>query len=190
MRNSARMAAVMAACTLAGAPAARGEVLLGPRVGYYKTMDADEGSFYGGGALRVMLLPGLGAELAADYHAEDSVNEMLNIRTIPVTASAIIRIFPAVYLAGGVGWYHTRYAFDEEAEALGFEDETVRDFGYQFGGGLSLGGDSLGGPRLVVDGRWHVLNEKEFENQVKDLSIDKVDPDFWSVNAGLMFRFQ
>jgi len=189
MRNSVILTLVVAALALPNVAASESSILLGPRVGYYKTFDSDEGNLFGGGALRLMFTRGLGAEVAADYHSEDAISDVLDVRTIPVTASAIVSIFPAIYLAGGLGWYHTSFAWDDEAEALGFEDKTERNFGYQFGGGLMLGGAESGRPAVMLDARWHFLDEGTFENQVENMELDEIDADFWSANAGLMFRF-
>lgn len=189
MKSIVMLTAALVLVALASNASAEGQFLLGPRVGFYKVSDADDGNWFGGASARAMFMPGLGVEVAADYHNEEAFSDQLDVRTIPVTASAIVGIIPQLYLAGGVGWYHTNYDWDEDAEEnFGVDDDTNRDFGYQFGGGVMLG-SMESRTQFVVDGRYHVLNDEKFENDVEDLEFDEINPDFWSINAGLLFRF-
>jgi hypothetical protein len=171
--------AMIAAALLLAATAQAG-IQLGPRAGYYKALDADEGRFFGGVAARWSPLPGFALEGAADYHAEEPYGEDLTVRTIPLTVSVALDVIPMIYVAGGVGWYMTRYDWDSAGE-----DKSTRDFGYQFGGGLDLHGPS--GPHLVADLRYHALDDERFEQTVEDMKFDKVDPDFWSATIAVLF---
>lgn len=66
---------------------------IGPRLGYYKADDAEEGSFYGGAQIRARLGRVLGLEGAIDYRTaqEYDLGEFsTDVRQIPVTASALL----------------------------------------------------------------------------------------------------
>lgn len=122
---------------------------IGPRAGYYKSKDADDGAWYGGIQARFRLGAILGLELAADYRSEETFSISspafsgeINQRSYPLTASVLVflPILPhfSPYIVGGGGWYYTKIDFSNEIEALGFKDKTERPFGWHLGGGLEL----------------------------------------------------
>ena len=91
---------------------------IGPRLGYYKAADADEGSFYGG--IQARFRPGalIGIEAAVDYRAGQEYafgNYTLETSSIPVTGS--LMLFAPVsesfspYGLVGIGAYYTRYDY-------------------------------------------------------------------------------
>jgi len=85
---------------------------IGPRAGYYKSKDADEGAWYGGVQARFRLGEVIGLEVAADYRAEETFEidtptfeGEIRQHSYPVTASLLVflPIIPhfAPYIVGG-----------------------------------------------------------------------------------------
>ncbi|HLR33182.1 MAG TPA: porin family protein [Fodinibius sp.] len=119
---------------------------IGPRLGYYKADDADEGSFYGGAQIRARLGRIIGIEGAIDYRTAqkyDLGDFSANVRQVPVTVSALLFLPVSKhfqpYGVAGLGAYYDIIDYDEEAEALpGIEDDHSVDFGYHLGAGLEL----------------------------------------------------
>src|SRR5699024_9766735 len=89
---------------------------IGPRLGYYKVADADEGNFYGGLQLRARFSEVFGIEAAAEYRAGQKyelAGQSLETSFIPVTASALL-FLPVnehfvPYGVAGLGAYYTIY---------------------------------------------------------------------------------
>lgn len=119
---------------------------IGPRLGYYKADDAEEGSFYGGAQIRARLGRVVGIEGAIDYRTAqeyDLGEYSVDVRQIPVTASALLFLPVSEnfqpYGVAGLGAYYDMLDFNEEAENLpGIEDDHSVDFGYHLGFGLEL----------------------------------------------------
>ncbi|MCW9705914.1 outer membrane protein [Fodinibius salsisoli] len=119
---------------------------IGPRLGYYKADDAEEGSFYGGAQIRARLGRVIGIEGAVDYRTsqEYDLGEFsADVRQIPVTASALL-FLPIdehfqPYGVAGLGAYYNMIDYNSDAEGLpGIEDDHTVDFGYHLGAGLEL----------------------------------------------------
>jgi opacity protein-like surface antigen len=98
----------------------------------------------------------------------------------PVTASLWVTPVPALYAGAGVGWYHTTLDYQG---ALPLDDETSQDFGVHLGGGMKVPMGSA--VALDLGGRYVMMQDQE-ESQ---LVPDTFDPDFWTLAAGLAFRF-
>lgn len=119
---------------------------IGPRLGYYKADDAEEGSFYGGAQIRARLGRVVGLEGAIDYRTaqEYDLGEFsADVRQIPVTASALLFLPVSEsfqpYAVAGLGAYYDMIDYNEEAESIpGLEDDHSVDFGYHLGFGLEL----------------------------------------------------
>jgi len=155
-------------------------VSIGPQVGYYKVQDADEGSFTGGAALRLKLIPFLGAEASIGYRQEKYADDLLTVRSWPVMVTGLVYPLPMIYGAMGFGWYNTTFDYDEDRLPL-LEDETVQKIGWHFGGGLEL---PLGTKaKLTADIRYVFLNYdfKEIPGQ------GEMDSNFYVITAGLLF---
>jgi hypothetical protein len=154
-----------------------------PSIGITKPVDGDEDAeVFGGIAFRGEIASIFKPEIGVAYRQENRLDDNLEVRMWPVTASLWISPVPALYAGAGVGWYHTTYDFDEDAFAVPVEDETSSEFGVHLGGGLMV---PLG-PRLGVDlnGRYVM-----FQDQDDRLVPENFDPDFWSTSLGLAFRF-
>jgi opacity protein-like surface antigen len=154
---------------------------LGPRLGYYKSQDADEGNLFGGlaGRMRFGLL---GVEGSIDYRAEKYANGLVTVRSWPVMASALLYPLPIAYGIAGFGWYNVTMDYDQSK--LGFskiEDETTQKVGWHFGGGVEL----PVGPnaKLTADIRY-VFLDYEFEELPGE---GEQKANFYAITVGLLF---
>ncbi len=157
---------------------------IGPRLGYYKAADAEEGNFYGGVQARLRLGPTLGIEGAVDYRAGQTyefAGQELQTKFVPVTGSLMI-FAPisenfAPYGLAGVGAYYTIY--DAEGPITD-ENENEFNFGYHLGFGLELPINS--NAALNVDYRYLFLNPDDNEQNFEDADFSGN-----VFTAGLMF---
>jgi opacity protein-like surface antigen len=153
---------------------------IGPQVGYFRVQDADQGNFTGGAAVRLKLVPFLGAEASIGYRQEKYVDGLLTVRSWPVMVTGLIYPFPMIYGAMGFGWYNTTIDYDESRLPL-LKDETMQKVGWHFGGGVELPlGSSV---KLTADIRYVFLNYdfKEIPGH-GDMSSN-----FYVITAGLLF---
>lgn len=162
---------------------------IGPRLGYYKSGDADEGNFYGGLQIRARIGPVFGLEAAAEYHTEQAFGVedfTADTRLIPITGSVMLFIpvgrYFAPYGVAGLGAYYTIYNYPDEVSDLGFEDFEEFNLGYHLGFGIELPMSS--NVALNVDYRYIFLNPEENEESLDDASFSGN-----SFTAGLMFYF-
>ena len=155
---------------------------IGPRLGYYKAADADNGSFFGGAQLRARLGQYFGIEAAVEYRAANKYEvgqQSFKTSFVPVTASALL-FLPisenfAPYGVAGLGAYYTIY------DADGIFESTDNEFnlGYHLGFGLEIPvNDNVA---LNADYRYLFINPND--NQ------ESFDGDFSGnvFTAGLMF---
>ena len=161
------------------------QLYIGPRAGYYKTKDADEGQMYGGAVAR-LALGGVSIEGAIDYRQEEFEGGLMTMRSWPVQASALPYPLPFLYGVAGAGWYHTTLDYNaDKFEELGSsvvpEDETTSTLGYHLGAGLEV---PLSSMRMTVDVRYVFLNYDldEIEN------LPETDHDFLAVTLGLLWE--
>jgi len=128
---------------------------VGPRFGWYKSNEAEEGAWYFGMMGRFRLGKNIGFEGALDYRIQErflSVREnereySATVTYMPVTLSLMIfapfgsRYTP--YGVAGVGWYLTLVDYDPFQSGIpeirrALEDETSFIPGYHFGLGLEI----------------------------------------------------
>jgi len=153
---------------------------IGPQVGYYRAQDADQGNLTGGVALRLKLVPFLGAEASIGYRQEKYADELLTVRSWPVMVTGLIYPLPMIYGAMGFGWYNTTIDYDQDRAPL-LKDETAQKIGWHFGGGVEL---PVGARfKLTADIRYVFLNYdfKEIPGS-GDLKSN-----FYVITAGLLF---
>jgi opacity protein-like surface antigen len=175
-----KMYLVMGLAVLMAAQATAQSVYLGPQVGYYKAKDADKGSFMGGVAWRLKLMPVLGVEASINYRQEKYADGALTVRSWPVMVTGLIYPLPIVYGAVGAGWYSVTSDFDQKKLPL-MKDETTQKVGWHFGGGVELPvGSNI---KLTGDIRYVFLNYdfKEIPGS------DQVKSNFTVLTAGLLF---
>jgi len=155
-------------------------VSIGPQVGYYRTRDADQGNLMGGVAVRLKLIPVLGVEASINYRQEKYADDALTVRSWPVMITGLIYPLPFVYGAMGAGWYSTTIDYDQNKLPL-FEDETTREVGWHFGGGVEL----PVGPRfkLTADIRYVFL-----DYDFKEIpGSGDLNSNFYVITAGFLF---
>lgn len=121
-------------------------IMLGPRIGYYQAVEAEDGAFYFGLQLRGHVNEWFGLELAATYRTtseyELAGGGEVQTGTVPITASALVYLpinehfMP--YGIAGIGGYYTYHDVDGVLEEFvdDFQDEFI--FGYHLGFGLEV----------------------------------------------------
>ena len=152
-----------------------------PSVGITKAAHATNGKarISGGLAFRGNLIPILSTEIGVMYRSEERLGGNLDVRQWPVTASLWLQPVPQVYAGGGVGWYHTTFDY---VTALGIPNETRQEFGMHVGGGVRVPLSEAAA--LDLNGRYVFM-----DSQQTVLPPTTWDPDFWTTQLGLAFRF-
>ena len=155
---------------------------LGPRGGYYKSLDADDGKMFFGGAARLMLAPAIGVEASIDYRQEEYRNGVATVKSWPVMVTGLIYPLPVVYGLIGAGWYNSKVSYDIQVLEITIEEETTQDFGWHFGLGADI--PLSYSVSLVGDVRYVYLNY-DFEHLP---GSEKIDVDFYAITVGLLFE--
>ncbi|MDI6792044.1 MAG: porin family protein [bacterium] len=155
---------------------------IGPRVGYYKPKDADQGEFKYGAQARMTLTEALSVEGSIEYRKETYKNEEVEVISYPVMASLILFPFPLApispYLIGGAIW--DKYKATDEA---GNEEKSSK-FGY-FGG---FGAEMPLGQKMSINGDIrYVLLDRDLS--LETLTSDNLKEDFWTITGGINFFF-
>lgn len=155
---------------------------IGPRLGYYKASDAEEGNLFGGAQLRARLSEYFGIEAAVEYRGATEYQigqQSFETSFVPVTASALLFIPVsenfAPYGIAGLGAYYTIYKAD------GVFENTDNEFnlGYHLGFGLEIPfNDHVA---LNADYRYLFINPDENEESFNGDFSGNV------FTAGLMF---
>ena len=151
---------------------------IGPTVGFAKSSDTDSKLMFGA-ALRLKFLPALAIEGSINYREEVFSDEALTVKSWPVQVTGLFYLLPVAYAAVGVGWYNASFDFDESTL---LHDNTQKEFGWHFGGGVEF---PLGSAvRLVADLRYVFLNY-DFQSVP---GSGEVDDDFYFATTGLLFN--
>lgn len=161
---------------------------IGPRLGYYKGNDADDGSFYGGLQLRARPSEVVGLEGSIEYRpgtessfAVGGAQQSVETKFVPVTGSLML-FLPvdgfAPYGLGGVGAYYTIY--DSEGS---FDDDWDSEFNFGYHAGFGLQIPFSSDASLNLDYRYLFLTP-ENENLPED-----ADYSGNAFTASLMFYF-
>jgi opacity protein-like surface antigen len=147
---------------------------IGPRLGYYKAPDAEEGTMFIGAQARFRGNI-LGAELAAEYRGKQTYSVTggdINVSQLPVTTSlmAYLPISPNVqpYGLAGLGAYYSFYEYD--GTFTEGKDSEV-NLGYHLGFGLDLAlsesaAFNVDYRYLYLDGDNEDIPEKEYSGNV------------------------
>lgn len=125
---------VLLALMLIGIEAARAAEIV-PSVGLTRGTSGGDVKAFGGVAVRASVLPMIKTEIGVAYRSEPYFNGDLNVKMVPITASAWFTGLPMVYVGGGVGLYRTTYDYKP---GLGLEDQTSHEFGTHVGGGFGF----------------------------------------------------
>lgn len=175
---------VLACAVLIGGVHDAGAAEIIPSLGMTRAVDNNAGNdthLSGGLAFRGHVLPLLQAEIAAGYRSESQFDGALHVRQWPITTSLWLTPIPEIYAGGGVGFYQTTLDYDQTRVPL-VADHTRQDFGVHLGGGVQVPlAPALG---LDLGGRYVMM-----KNQESPLIPERFDPDFWTLNAGLAFKF-
>lgn len=167
----------------------------GARGGYFISDDAETGAWFAGVHSRFRFGPVFGLEVALDYQGQqqfelengDLQGEERDVRTIPVTASALIHAplsnyFVPYGIAGG-GLYFT---FEEFDDLLDLEDETSINPGFHLGAGLEIPASQ----NIAVHGDWRYLfledaleENVDFDEQVLSGSVFTFGITFYFANS-------
>lgn len=153
---------------------------LGPRVGYQKAADADEGKLMAGAALRLRLLPFLGAEGSIDYRSEQFGDGTVTTRSWPVQVTGLFYPLPVLYGAVGAGWYNTTFDVSDDLDGV-IEDRTEQEFGWHFGAGAEL---PLGTAASLTGDVRYVFLDYDFEEIP---GVGDSDSDFYMITVGVLF---
>lgn len=161
---------------------------LGPRVGYLRGRDTDDGTWTVGAQARLRLPGGIiGVEGSIEFHQDEYADGDILVTQYPVQVTGLVFPFGArpekplqPYGLLGVGWYYTRIDYDS---VLLTDDETDHYFGVHLG----VGGELTLGPSttLSADFRWVFADEPGVDNS----QLDEEEFDFWQLTAGLNIRF-
>lgn len=147
---------------------------IGPKLGYYKAPDAEDGTMFFGAQTRFRG-EFVGLEIAAEYRGSQEYTTTggeLTIQQVPVTASLMgfIPVSDHVnpYALGGLGAYYTFY--DYEGGFVEPGDETEMKIGYHLGFGAefplhSSAAINVDYRYLFLDGDDNLQN-KEFSGNV------------------------
>ncbi len=156
----------------------------GPRLGYYKAADAEDGNFYGGIQARIRLGPVLGIEGSVDYRAGQTyefLGQEVQTKFVPITGSlmffAPISQNFAPYGLAGIGAYYTIYDYEG---TFTDQNENNFNFGYHLGFGIELPINS--NAALNFDYRYLFLNPDDNEQSFEDADFNGN-----VFTAGLMF---
>lgn len=152
---------------------------LGPKIGYYKAPDAEDGTMFIGLQSRSKGKY-IGAEFSLEYRGEQNYSTTggeLTVRHIPVTGS-LMAFAPltenfAPYGLAGLGAYYTFYDYDGGFVNRG--DDTDVNLGYHLGFGADVAVSESAA--LNVDYRYLFLNgddditDKEFSGNVISVGL-------------------
>jgi len=161
----------------------------GPRLGYYKAQDADQGNLYYG--IQARLRPGasFGIEAAVEYsggHEFGVGNSTVKTSFVPVTVSLLLFVpvsnHFAPYGVAGLGAYFTRYSPSGVLEDLGFESNSDFNLGYHLGFGAEIPFSK--NIAINIDYRYIFLNPNDNEQSFEGANFNGN-----ILSASLMFYF-
>lgn len=149
---------------------------IGPRIGYYKAEDADDGNMFIGLQTRIRAGKVFGFEIAGEYRGKQKYTiggGEVKITQIPVTGSILlfVPVNPHFQPYGlvGAGAYYTIYDYD--GSFIDPDDDSVVNYGYHLGFGLDMPLDesvaiNVDYRYLFLDGDNDDIEDKEFSGNV------------------------
>ncbi len=158
---------------------------IGPKMGYYKTKDADEGNFFYGLQTKGKIFTNFGWESSIEYHIETYKDKMLEVRSWPLMFSLIMYPFKGIYGIIGVGAYSNKYDYDKNGiinRNIPIDDEPEDKFdfmtGYHIGAGIELRTNT----NVTFNSDFRYIYQ-DYETIFKD----NPEADFWSIALGFTF---
>lgn len=156
---------------------------IGPRIGFYKTEDAEDIYGFLGFQARLRFTEVFVGEFSIDWREDIydlGYGDELVVTQYPVLLSAIFNVIPgspvSPYFIVGAGWYNIRQSYDYGYET--YEDDT-QEFGYHLGGGM----DFRFTPTMALnaDVRYNALKIGQ------DDYDDEIDAGGWIFSTGFTF---
>ena len=133
---------------------------IGPRAGFLKGVDADDGVWFAGVQWQLPLGDFLTFQASAELHESEFADGDLKVSTIPLQITGLFHPIKEagyqLYLLGGAGWYYTSLDFSGALAAAGNKDDTSNEFGYHVGIGVEF--DMGGGLTLNSDFRYIIID--------------------------------
>jgi hypothetical protein len=129
---------------------------IGPQIGVFKAIDADNTNFVGGAAARLKFGEIFGFEASINYRQEKYYNNSVTVKNWPVMITGLIYPIPLVYGGIGVGWYNSSFTYNNELLGLNYSSDNQQKFGWHFGGGIDVPIGNFG--KIVGDLRYVFLN--------------------------------
>jgi len=156
---------------------------VGPQLGYFRAIDADEGNIMGGIAARLKFIEIFGIEASINYRQEKYLNNSVTVKNWPVMLTGLVYPLPYVYAGVGVGWYNSNYSYNNNLLELDLTSDTKQRFGWHFGGGVEFPIGQLG--KVVGDLRYVFLDYdfNEFPGS------NDVNADFYVFTIGFLLGF-
>ncbi|PIZ65840.1 MAG: hypothetical protein COY19_07505 [Candidatus Marinimicrobia bacterium CG_4_10_14_0_2_um_filter_48_9] len=171
---------ILGAVVLNGVSAEAMSMSIGPQLGFYKALDADQQSQMFGLTGRMKLNPVFGLEASINYRQEKYADDALTVKSWPVMFSGLVYPLPFVYGVIGAGWYNVTYDINQNKLPF-LLDKTTQEYGWHFGAGLDLPINN--NFNLMVDLRYVYL---DYDFQDIPGSSD-LESDFYVASVGFLF---
>lgn len=154
---------------------------LGPQIGVFNAIDADEAYVMGGAAARLKFADIFGLEASINFRQEKYLNNSVTVKNWPVMVTGMVYPLPYVYGAIGAGWYNTSYTYNNNLLGLNLSSESQQEFGWHFGGGIEIPVGNVG--KIVGDLRYVFLDYdfSEFPGS------NNVNADYYALTLGFLF---
>lgn len=155
----------------------------GPLIGFHSSPSSDNLRAMGGAALRMRLSPAFGLEGSINYREDRYLGGVIETKSWPVMATAMIYPLPVLYGAIGAGWYNTSIDYKippGPTQQVQITSETQQRFGWHFGGGIEA---PMGIGSFVGDIRYVFLDY----NFQKFPGSDGVKSNFYVISIGYLF---
>lgn len=183
MTRSLILSIVTLSIILPGVAAASSPFGIGPRVGFYKSEDAEDIYGFLGFQARFKFTEVFVGELSIDWREDIydlGYGDELIVTQYPVLLSAIFNLMPSSpvtpYVIVGAGWYNINQSYEYDDYSV---DDTTQEFGYHLGGGVDFRFKSS--MALNADVRYNMLEIEQDED------IDEIDAGGWIFSTGFTF---
>jgi opacity protein-like surface antigen len=154
---------------------------IGPQLGVFNAIDADEASFMGGVAARLKFGEILGIEASINYRQEKYLGNSVTVKNWPVMVTGLVYPLSFVYGGIGAGWYNSNYTYNNSLLETNYTSDTQQKFGWHFGGGVEIPVGKIG--KIVGDLRYVFLDYdfNEFPGS------NNVNADYYVFMVGILF---
>ena len=157
---------------------------IGPRAGFLKGVDADDGVWFVGIQWHLALGDYLTFEASAELHESEFADGELSVSTIPLQITGLFHPITEdgykLYVLGGAGVYYTSKDYSGTLATTN-KDDTTSEYGYHVGIGVEF--EMGGGLTLNGDFRYIIIEGESSKTPQDD------EFDYWQFTVGLNFRF-